>query len=204
MNPSDSIMMPNEINDNARQARIQELIRELLIHLGEDPSREGLLRTPQRVAESLSTLTRGYDYDLDKVLNEAVFEEAYDEMVVVKDIQIFSLCEHHMLPFYGKAHVAYIPNGKILGLSKIPRVVGIFAKRLQVQERMTIQIADCLMKALNPRGVAVVVEALHLCMAMRGVEQTNASTMTSAMLGTFRECERARGEFLSLIGKRGA
>lgn len=198
------LVFSGETRNPEKQARMQELVKELLELLGEEPGREGLVRTPARVAESLSFLTRGYDLDIDKVLNEAVFAEPYDEMVVVKDINVFSLCEHHMLPFYGKAHVAYIPNGKILGLSKIPRVVEVFAKRLQVQERMTIQIADCLMKALNPRGVAVVVEALHLCMAMRGVEQTNAYTMTSAMLGTFRECERARGEFLSLIGKRGS
>ncbi|HTL46900.1 MAG TPA: GTP cyclohydrolase I FolE [Verrucomicrobiae bacterium] len=202
----DPVYFPHELKvakDAEKIARMQELVHELLQNLGEDPSREGLAKTPRRVAEALSFLTQGYDYDLDKVLNEAIFAEPYDEMVVVKDITLFSLCEHHMLPFYGKAHVAYIPNGKILGLSKIPRVVEIFAKRLQVQERLTSQIADALMKALNPRGVGVVIEALHLCMAMRGVEQTNSYTMTSAMLGSFRECDRARAEFLSLIGKKG-
>ena len=182
--------------------RMEEIVRELLGHLGEDREREGLVHTPKRVAASLKYLTQGYRQDVKQVLNNAIFEEAYDEMVVVKDIEIFSLCEHHLLPFYGRAHVAYIPNGKIIGLSKIPRVVEIFAKRLQVQERLTSQIADCLMQALNPRGVGVVIEALHLCMAMRGVEKRSSHTLTSAMLGSFRNSERARSEFLSLIGKR--
>ena len=147
--------------------------------------------------------THGYKQDLEKVLNQAVFEENYDEMVVLKDIDVFSLCEHHLLPFYGKAHVAYIPQGKIIGLSKIPRVVEIFARRLQVQERLTSQVAESLMNALNPRGVGVVIEALHLCMAMRGVEKRDAYCVTSAMLGSFRGSERVRSEFLSLIGKKG-
>lgn len=182
-------------------AKISANVRELLGHLGENPSREGLLRTPQRVASSLKYLTQGYRQDIKKILNSAVFHEPYDEMVVVKDIEIFSLCEHHLLPFYGKAHVAYIPNGKIIGLSKIPRVVDIFAKRLQVQERLTMQIAECLMEALAPRGVGVVIEAFHLCMAMRGVEKKNSYTVTSAMLGSFRNSDRVRSEFLSLIRK---
>lgn len=186
----------------ADNQRIEQLMHELLQLLGEDPSREGLVRTPQRVASSMRYLTQGYRQDLDRVLNGAIFEEAYSEMVVVKDIEIFSLCEHHLLPFYGKAHVAYIPNGKIIGLSKIPRVVDIFAKRLQVQERLTMQVAECLMEALKPCGVGVVVEALHLCMAMRGVEKSNSCTMTSAMLGSFRNSDRVRTEFLSLIGKK--
>lgn len=180
-------------------ARMEEIVTELIRHVGEDPSREGLLRTPKRVASSFKFLTSGYNKDIKEVLNGAIFEEAYDEMVVVKDIEVFSLCEHHMLPFYGKAHVAYIPNGKVLGLSKIPRVVDVFARRLQIQERLTGQIADCLKEALNPRGVAVVIEALHLCMAMRGVQKSNSVTATSSMLGTFRESESARAEFLSLI-----
>ncbi|MBI3307330.1 MAG: GTP cyclohydrolase I FolE [Candidatus Omnitrophica bacterium] len=182
---------------------MEAIVRELLEHLGENPEREGLLRTPKRVATSLKYLTQGYRQDIQKILNGAIFEEAYDEMVLVKDIEIFSLCEHHLLPFYGKAHVAYIPNGKIIGLSKIPRVVDVFAKRLQVQERLTSQIADCLMHALKPRGVAVVIEALHLCMAMRGVEKRTSLTMTSSMLGVFRTSDRTRSEFLSLIGKKG-
>lgn len=182
--------------------RLEALVRELVELLGEDPSREGLLRTPARVASSLKYLTHGYKQDVKKVLNNAVFNEPYDEMVVVKDIEIFSLCEHHLLPFYGKAHVAYIPKGKIIGLSKIPRIVEVFARRLQVQERLTSQIADCLMEALNPRGVGVVIEALHLCMAMRGVEKRSSITTTSAMLGSFREYDRVRMEFLSLIAKK--
>jgi len=186
----------------SQEERMEELVRELLVKLGEDPNREGLVKTPQRAVASLKYLTRGYRQDVEKVLNKAIFEENYDEMVVLKEIDVFSLCEHHLLPFYGKAHVAYIPNGKIIGLSKIPRVVEIFARRLQVQERLTSQVADCLMKALHPRGVGVVIEALHLCMAMRGVEKREAHCVTSAMLGSFRESERVRGEFLSLIGKR--
>ena len=186
----------------SQDTRMEELIRELILRLGEDPDREGLAKTPTRVIASLKYLTHGYRQDVKKVLNGAVFEESYDEMVVLKDIDLFSLCEHHLLPFYGKAHVAYIPNGKIIGLSKIPRVVEVFARRLQVQERLTSQIADCLMDALQPRGVGVVIEALHLCMAMRGVEKRDAYCLTSAMLGSFRESERVRGEFLSLIGKR--
>lgn len=183
--------------------RIEELTQELLQLLGEDPSREGLRNTPKRVTSSLRYLTQGYRQDVDRILNGAIFDETYSEMVVVKDIEIFSLCEHHLLPFYGKAHVAYIPNGKILGLSKIPRVVEIFAKRLQVQERLTMQIAECLMEALKPCGVGVVIEALHLCMAMRGVEKSTSYTVTSAMLGSFRNSDRVRTEFLSLIGKKG-
>ena len=186
----------------SQEARMEELIRELLVRLGEEPDREGLLKTPQRAVASLKYLTHGYRQDIEKVLNKAIFEETYDEMVVLRDIDVFSLCEHHLLPFYGKAHVAYIPNGKIIGLSKIPRVVEVFARRLQVQERLTSQIADCLNAALNPCGVGVVVEALHLCMAMRGVEKRDAYCVTSAMLGSFRESDRVRGEFLSLIGKK--
>lgn len=186
----------------SQETRMEDLIRELLVRLGEDPNREGLLKTPQRVTASLKYFTHGYRQDIEKVLNNAVYEENYDEMVVLKDIDVFSLCEHHLLPFYGKAHVAYIPQGKIIGLSKIPRVVEVFARRLQVQERLTSQIADSLMTALRPCGVGVVIEALHLCMSMRGVEKRDAYCMTSAMLGSFRESERVRGEFLSLIGKK--
>ncbi len=181
------------------EVRFQEVVREMLTLLGEDPKREGLERTPERVARSLQDLTQGYKQDVKAILKNAVFTEPYDEMVIVKDIEIFSLCEHHMLPFYGKAHIAYIPNGKIIGLSKIPRVVEIFSRRLQVQERLTTQIAECLMDALKPKGVAVVIEALHLCMSMRGVKKADAYTITSAMLGAFRKDARSRSEFLSLI-----
>lgn len=186
----------------ADDPKIESLIKDLIEKLGEDPSREGLLETPKRVEASLRYLTRGYKQDIEKVLNNAIFEENYDEMVVLKDIDLFSLCEHHLLPFYGKAHVAYLPNKKIIGLSKIPRVVDVFARRLQVQERLTGQIADCLMQYLKPKGVAVVIEAFHLCMAMRGVEKKDSYCVTSSMLGGFRSDERSRAEFLSLIGKR--
>lgn len=185
----------------AENQRLEEIIKEQLQLIGEDPSRQGLERTPKRVAASLKYLTQGYRQDIGRILNNAIFDEAYSEMVVVKDIEVFSLCEHHLLPFYGKAHVAYIPNGKIIGLSKIPRIVDVFARRLQVQERLTMQIAECLMDALKPCGVGVVVEALHLCMAMRGVEKAHSVTSTSAMLGSFRNSDRVRSEFLSLIKK---
>jgi GTP cyclohydrolase I len=180
-------------------AGMDELVRSLLIELGEDPAREGLVKTPKRVVASLKQLMSGYHKDVRQILNGAIFEQKYDEMVALKDIQLFSLCEHHMLPFYGKCHVAYIPDGKIVGLSKIPRLVDVFAKRLQVQERLTSEIAQCLMDLLQPRGVGVVIEALHLCMAMRGVEKTNAVCVTSSMLGVFRSDPRSRQEFLSFI-----
>lgn len=182
--------------------KIQSIIKELIQLLGEDPSREGLAGTPRRVASSFKFLTHGYKQDIQQVLNGAIFEENYDEMVVVKDIDLFSLCEHHLLPFYGKAHVAYLPDRKIIGLSKIPRIVDVFSRRLQVQERLTIQIADCLMKHLKPKGVAVVIEAFHLCMAMRGVEKKDSFCVTSSMLGTFRSDHRSRAEFFSLVGKK--
>lgn len=196
----DGILPPSLTNTNELE-RMEAIVRELLEHLGEDPARDGLLRTPKRVIRSLKYLTHGYRQDVWKILNNAIFEEPYDEMVVVKDIKIFSLCEHHLLPFYGKAHVAYLPKGRIIGLSKIPRIVNIYARRLQVQERLTSQIAECLMSALRPEGVGVVIEALHLCMAMRGVEQRSALTVTSSMLGAFRTCHRTRIEFLNLIGR---
>lgn len=186
----------------SENVQFEELVTNLLKMLGEDPARQGLEKTPKRVAASLKYLTQGYRQDVKTVLNNAIFDEPYSEMVIVKDIEIFSLCEHHLLPFYGKAHVAYIPNGKIIGLSKIPRVVDIFARRLQVQERLTMQIAECLMDALKPCGVGVVIEAFHLCMAMRGVEKSHSLTMTSTMLGSFRESDRVRTEFLSLINRK--
>ena len=166
---------------------MEKLIEKILIHLGENPKREGLVKTPRRVAESLRYLTSGYKQDPGVILNQAVFKEKYDEMVIVKDIDVFSLCEHHLLPFYGKCHVAYIPKGKLIGLSKIPRLVEMFARRLQVQERLTCQIAETLMDALKPSGVACVIEALHLCMVMRGVEKQNSVAVTSSMLGSFRQ-----------------
>lgn len=181
----------------------QELYRELLTRFGEDPERDGLLMTPSRVEKSMKFLTKGYEQDPKKILRSALFEVSYDEMVIVKDIEMFSLCEHHMLPFFGKVHVAYIPKGKVVGLSKIPRLVEIFARRLQVQERMTREIADAIYEAIEPQGVGVVIEARHLCMMMRGVEKQNSSTVTSAMVGVFHE-QKTRNEFLSLVRERSA
>jgi GTP cyclohydrolase I len=181
--------------------RMANLIRELLIELGEDPNREGLKKTPMRVAKAFKYLTKGYREDIEKVLNGAVFNEKYNEMVIVKNIDFFSLCEHHLLPFYGKVHIAYIPNGKIVGLSKIPRIVEVFSRRLQVQERLTQQIADTLNEYLKPKGVAVVIEAKHLCMIMRGVEKQNSVATTSAMHGIFVEDAKTRDEFMHLISE---
>lgn len=182
--------------------KIQRLITDLLTEIGEDPAREGLLSTPKRVAKAYEFLTSGYHQNIDKVMNDAVFKVKYDEMVLVKNIDFYSLCEHHMLPFYGKVHVAYIPNGKIIGLSKIPRLVDVFSRRLQVQERMTQEIADTLNKYLQPQGVAVVSEAFHMCMMMRGVEKQNSSATASAMHGVFKEDARTRSEFLHFIGSK--
>ncbi len=176
----------------------QEMYREILARLGEDPHRDGLLLTPERVEKSMAFLTKGYEQDPNKILRGALFDVDYDEMVIVKDIEMFSLCEHHMLPFFGKVHVAYIPKGKVIGLSKIPRLVEVFARRLQVQERMTRQIADAIQEAIHPQGVGVVIEARHLCMMMRGIEKQHSSTVTSAMVGCFHQKE-TRSEFLSLV-----
>ena len=176
-----------------------DLVRQLLAALGEDPDREGLAETPRRVEKSLRFLTSGYRADVDEIINGALFNVSYNEMVMVRDIDMYSLCEHHLLPFFGKCHVAYIPDGKVIGLSKIPRVVDVFARRLQVQERLTTQIAETLMEKLKPLGVAVVIEATHLCMAMRGVEKQNSYALTSSMLGAFRNDARTRAEFLDLI-----
>ncbi len=181
---------------------LHKLTYELLRSIGEDPERQGLQKTPQRVEASYRYLTSGYQKTVKEILNGAVFDEKYDEMVLMKDIDLFSLCEHHLLPFYGKCHVAYIPNGKILGLSKIPRIVDIFARRLQVQERLTNQIAHCIREALDPLGVAVIIEALHLCMAMRGVEKQRALCVTSTMLGVFRTDRGTRMEFMNLVNGR--
>ena len=178
---------------------MQDIIRQLLAGLGEDPSREGLRDTPKRVEKSLRFLMSGYDADIDAVLNNALFTVDYNEMVIVKDIDFYSLCEHHLLPFFGRCHIAYIPQGKVIGLSKIPRLVEIFARRLQIQERMTSQIAETIREKIQPLGVAVVIEATHLCMAMRGVEKQNAFAITSAMLGGFQNDARTRMEFLELI-----
>jgi GTP cyclohydrolase I len=179
----------------------QDLYTELITRLGEDPNREGLLKTPERTEQAMSFLTKGYQEDADKILRGALFEVDYDEMVIVRDIEVFSLCEHHMLPFFGKVHVAYIPKGKVIGLSKIPRLVEVFARRLQVQERLTRQIADAIQDAIDPQGVGVVIEARHLCMMMRGVEKQHSSTVTSAMVGVFHQ-QNTRAEFLSLVQSR--
>lgn len=180
---------------------IEEMVRRLFVEIGENPHREGLLRTPQRFEKAFRFLTSGYQMDEDKLLNGAIFTVCYDEMVVVKDIEIFSLCEHHMLPFFGRCHVAYIPRKRVVGLSKIPRLVNMYARRLQIQERLTRQIADALAKRLEPDGVGVIIEARHLCMVMRGVEKQHSQAVTSAMLGSFREDMQTRNEFLSLVGK---
>ena len=181
-----------------------ELIRRLLENLGEDPTREGLLRTPERVERSLAELTQGRNQTIEEVVGHGVFEEDCSEMVVVKDIEFYSLCEHHLLPFFGRIHVAYIPNGKIVGLSKLPRIVDVFARRLQVQERMTVQIAEAIQQVLQPKGVGVVADASHLCMMMRGVQKQNSSTMTSCLLGSFRSDFRTRNEFLGLVRSIGS
>jgi GTP cyclohydrolase IA len=178
---------------------IAGLIRQMIVELGEDPDREGLRRTPERFEKALRYLTSGYRQDPEKILNGAMFSVTYDEMVVVKDIEVYSLCEHHLLPFFGKCHVAYIPNKKVVGLSKVARLVNMYARRLQIQERLTSQIAQTLEDRLSPQGVGVIIEARHLCMVMRGVEKQNSAAMTSAMLGVFRESKQTRDEFLSLI-----
>jgi GTP cyclohydrolase IA len=183
---------------------MQDLVRNLLVHLGEDPDREGLVNTPKRVERSLRFLTSGYGADIDDVLNDALFTVDYSEMVIVKDIDFYSLCEHHLLPFFGKCHVAYIPTDKVIGLSKIPRLVDVFSRRLQVQERLTNQIAETIRDKIVPLGVAVVMEATHLCMSMRGVEKQNSVAVTSAMLGVFRDNARTRMEFLELVKLSGA
>jgi GTP cyclohydrolase I len=182
---------------------MKDAVRAILEHIGEDPDREGLVDTPERVHNAYHYLTRGYRMDPAEVIGRAMFREDYNEMVVVRDIDFYSLCEHHLLPFYGRAHVAYVPNGRVVGLSKIPRLVDVFARRLQVQERMTQQIARCIQDAIQPLGVGVVVEGFHLCMAMRGVEKQNCLTTTSAMLGAFRDHRETRMEFMTLLQHRG-
>ena len=186
----------------SRSRAVSDHVRGILTGIGEDPNREGLKRTPERVEKSLKFLTQGYKQNIKTLLNEAVFTVPYDEMVIIKDIDVYSLCEHHLLPFFGKAHVAYIPNGKVLGLSKVPRLVDMFARRLQVQERLTVEIAEAIIEAIKPRGVGVIIEAMHFCMIMRGVEKQNSVAVTSCMRGAFRDQQQTRDEFLALIKKR--
>lgn len=195
--------MSTDLHPHFRGARLPELVRRLLGELGEDVEREGLLETPERVATSLRDLTDGYGREAADVIGEALFDQKYDEMVLVKDIQFYSLCEHHLLPFFGVCHVAYVPRGKVVGLSKLPRVVDVYAHRLQLQERLTREIAEALQATLDPIGVAVVIEARHLCMEMRGVEKPGSDTVTSTMLGAFKDDPRTRAEFLELIRPRG-
>jgi GTP cyclohydrolase IA len=183
-------------------ATYEELVREMIVRLGEDPEREGLVRTPARVEKAMRFLVQGYKDDPEALLRKALFTVNYDEMVIVKDVEMFSLCEHHLLPFFGKVHVAYIPNGKVIGLSKIPRLIEAFSRRLQIQERLTTQIAEAIQHTIEPQGVGVVIEARHLCMMMRGVEKQHSSAVTSSMLGCFRHEEETRTEFLSLIRQR--
>ena len=183
-------------------ASFEELVQEMLVRLGEDTQREGLQQTPERVRKSLEFLTRGYHEDADALLKGALFTVDYDEMVIVKDIEMFSLCEHHLLPFFGKVHVAYIPKGKVIGLSKVPRLIELFSRRLQIQERLTTQIAETIQRVIEPQGVGVVIEARHLCMMMRGVEKQHSAAVTSSMLGCFRNEQETRQEFLSLIRQR--
>lgn len=190
------------VRSDDRNLTLPSLVTRQLELLGEDPAREGLLRTPQRVADSLAWLTRGYDMDIQDVVGDALFTESHDNMVLVRDIEFYSMCEHHMLPFFGKAHIAYIPDGTIIGLSKLPRIVEMFARRLQVQERLTEQVAEALQSVLRPKGVGVVIEAAHLCMMMRGVEKQESRTTTSALRGEFRDCPMTRNEFWGLIHHR--
>ena len=187
------------MNLTPKEAGLQSLIERILHAVGEDPKREGLLKTPERVEESLKFLTSGYSTDVDQLVNGAIYNEDYNEMVIVKDVDVYSLCEHHMLPFFGKCHVAYLPKGKIIGLSKIPRLIDAYSRRLQVQERLTTEIAQCIQNIVKPAGVAVVIDAVHLCMSMRGVEKQNSYTTTSSMLGCFKDDARTRSEFLSLV-----
>src|SRR5271154_1267228 len=198
MSQTTDISMP----ETAGSAKMAELIRQMLVQLGEDPNREGLKRTPERFEKALRFLTSGYRQDPGKLLNGAMFSVCYDEMVVVKDIEVYSLCEHHLLPFFGRCHVAYIPSKKVVGLSKIARLVNMFARRLQIQERLTSQIAQSIQEHLSPEGVGVIIEARHLCMVMRGVEKQNSMATTSAMLGAFRENKQTRDEFLALINSQ--
>ena len=194
--------MPLDLPSTLTSATYEELVREMIVRLGEDPNREGLSRTPARVEKAMKFLVKGYKDDPEALLRKALFTVSYDEMVIVKDVEMFSLCEHHLLPFFGKVHVAYIPKGKVIGLSKIPRLIEAFSRRLQIQERLTTQIAEAIQNAVEPQGVGVVIEARHLCIMMRGVEKQHSSAVTSSMLGCFRNEEETRTEFLSLIRQR--
>ena len=193
---------PIDLPATLTSATYEELVREMIVRLGEDPDREGLSRTPARVEKAMKFLVKGYKEDPETLLREALFTVNYDEMVIVKDVEMFSLCEHHLLPFFGKVHVAYIPNGKVIGLSKVPRLIELFSRRLQIQERLTTQIAETIQKVIEPQGVGVVIEARHLCMMMRGVEKQHSAAVTSSMLGCFRNENETRSEFLSLIRQR--
>ena len=199
---ADELAKLEEIENSGAADPVARAVREMISGLGEDPEREGILKTPARVAKSLRFLTSGYQKDIDQVLNGALYSVAYDEMVIVKDVEMFSLCEHHLLPFFGRCHVAYIPKGKVIGLSKIPRLIDVYARRLQVQERLTVQIAEAIMEKIKPQGVGVIIEARHLCMIMRGVEKQNSIAVTSHMLGAFRDREGTRSEFLRLVRER--
>lgn len=199
MAKSEEVVIPDKKSGNSES--IADLVRRMIALIGEDPNREGLRRTPERFEKALRFLTGGYQQDAERLLNNATFSVCYDEMVVVKDIEVFSLCEHHLLPFFGKCHVAYLPNKKVIGLSKIARLVNMFARRLQIQERLTHQIASVIAEKISPEGVGVIIEARHLCMVMRGVEKQHSQAVTSAMLGAFRENKQTRDEFLSLIRK---
>jgi GTP cyclohydrolase I len=199
--PTEEILL-NENKDTAKPESVASLVRKIIALVGEDPEREGLKKTPERYEKALKFLTSGYHQNVDHLLNGATFSVCYDEMVVVKDIEFFSLCEHHLLPFFGKAHVAYLPSKKVIGLSKVARLVNMYARRLQIQERMTNQIARALEEKIAPQGVGVIIEARHLCMQMRGVEKQHGQAVTSAMLGAFREHKQTRDEFLSLVGKK--
>ena len=202
--PTELLQIPEITAVTLESATTQDLYREMIRRVGEDPTRDGLLRTPARMEKSMAFLTRGYNQTVEQVLHDALFDVDYDEMVMVKDIEFFSLCEHHLLPFFGKAHVAYVPSGKVIGLSKMARLVDVFARRLQVQERLTRQIAESIEEAIHPQGVAVILEAQHLCMMMRGVEKQHSSTVTSAMLGVFKSQLQTRNEFLSLVRRSGS
>jgi GTP cyclohydrolase I len=195
-------MKPATEPTSLTSATFEDLVREMIVRLGEDPQREGLTSTPERVRKAMQFLTKGYNEDPEALLKAALFTVNYDEMVIVKDVEVFSLCEHHMLPFFGKVHVAYVPNGKVIGLSKIPRLIELFSRRLQIQERLTTQIAETIQKVIEPQGVGVVIEARHLCMMMRGVEKQHSAAVTSSMLGCFRSEDETRSEFLSLIRQR--
>ena len=191
--------MEDKIYKLETTAKLASHYHEVLTQIGEDPNREGLLKTPERMAKAMQFLTHGYDLNPDEIMQKAIFHEEYSEMVIVKDIEVYSMCEHHMLPFFGKAHIAYVPDGKIVGLSKLPRIVDAYSRRLQVQERLTIEIRDCVQRTLNPKGVAVVIECSHMCMAMRGVQKQNSSTTTSAFTGLFLKNDATRKEFINLV-----